>query len=156
MGQASTHPSTKYTPAAPRVQPAINSDDRYSTPQLIERMQPVPRLRTQACPRVQHPPMHHPAITPMPSAKAIKKLRRRQAATRLTVSPTAPARNTRSHTKPAEPAVTRTRATATAIGLSPTIPAPRASAKQEVTDTTAHILIKTQSKKRARRGGQST
>ena len=128
MGQASPPPSTKHTPAAPRVQPATDNDDRRSTPPMTERMQPVPRVRTQAGQRAQHPPMHHPAITTMPSAKAIKKRKRRKAAAKLAVSPTNPVCNTRSRTKPAEPAVTRTKRTATEIGLAAASPAPRASA----------------------------
>ena len=96
MGQASDQPNAKHTPAAPMVQPATNNDDRRRTQSMTEQMQQVPRVLTQAGPRMQRPPTHHSAITPMPSAKAIKKRKNRNAAARLAVSPTAPARNTRS------------------------------------------------------------
>ena len=91
-------------------------------------MQKFPRVFTQEVPRLQRPPRHHSEIMPVPSSKAIKKRKKRKAEARLTVIPTDPAHNTRSRTKPADPAVTRIRATATSIELATTIPAPRASA----------------------------
>ena len=129
MGQASDQPSAKHTPAAPRGHPATNNNDRRRTQSMTERMQPVPRVLTQAGPRRQRTPTHHSAITPFPSAKAIKKRKRRQAAARLAVSPTAPEQNTRSRTKPAGTAFTRTRATATAMRLADASPALQTSSK---------------------------
>ena len=127
MGQESDQTSAKHTPESPRVHPATNNNGRRRTQLITERMQPVPRVLKQAGPRVQHTPTHHSAITPLSSEKAIKKRKRRQAAVRLAVSPTAPARHTRSRTKPADPAVTRTIAAATAMGLAKASPELRTS-----------------------------